>query len=307
MFLFVTEIITIDQFKKDFRLLHTGFSTIEETLGENVAQRRYKLAFFSEGRATIDAINDTTNDLIVQAFDTLVIAVTSMSIVFLIVGLIRIKTISRKMMKQVVFLLESCETILLSRKGSKSAGLTFKPSTAELNELHLTFNKVAKTISIASTKVEEGEEAQAMLNFNEAYHIFKDFKNERQMSVCVSNIGALRMKVKEHSWAAVAYTQAAESMEVELGIRVLTEDSEENQPFIPEPKQTMSRKTQYATNDDYHEAYFIYACRLFFKSLANIAIVQEEIPTRSLEDKRYFKTLQLLSEMQNLEALDKSL
>ena len=95
--------------------------------------------------------------------------------------------------------------------------LTFKQSTAELNELHLTFNKVAKTINIANTTIKEGEEAKAILNFNEAYHIFKDFNNERQMSVCISNIGGLRMQIKSYRWAAVAYAQAAESMELEMG------------------------------------------------------------------------------------------
>ena len=95
--------------------------------------------------------------------------------------------------------------------------LTFKPSAAELNDLHLTFNKVARTINISNTKVKEGEEAKAMLNYYEAYHIFKDLHNERQMSVCISNIAGLRMQIKSYQWAAIAYAQAAESMENELG------------------------------------------------------------------------------------------
>ena len=55
--------------------------------------------------------------------------------------------------------------------------LTFKSSALELNELHLTFNKVVKTISIASIEIKKGEETQALINYNEAYQIFK--KNDQ--------------------------------------------------------------------------------------------------------------------------------
>ena len=55
--------------------------------------------------------------------------------------------------------------------------LTYKASCAELNELQLTFNKVAKTINITNKTVKEGEEYRAMLDYAEAYHIFNDFEN----------------------------------------------------------------------------------------------------------------------------------
>ena len=138
-------------------------------------------------------------------------ALTLISFIFLVAGLIRIKTIAKKSTKHVIYLLESCENIL--RSGSSNIKLTFKPSAAEINELQLTFNKVAKTINIANTQVKEGEEGKAMLNFNEAYQIFKDFGNERQMSVCNSNIGSLGMRIKEYKMAAFSYGKAAESIE----------------------------------------------------------------------------------------------
>ena len=59
----------------------------------------------------------------------------------------------------------------------KKVDLTYKASCAELNELQLTFNKVAKTINITNKTVKEGEEYRAMLDYAEAYHIFNDFEN----------------------------------------------------------------------------------------------------------------------------------
>ena len=195
-----------------------GYTSIEDSIGKVASERHYKLAFFTEGKDTIAAIKETTANLISDAFNTLVEAVTIISFVFLVFGLIRIKGISKKMTIQVVSLLESCEEILRSRNGHQNMKLTFRPSTAELNKLHLTFNKVARAISIAHTKIKDGEEVKAILNYNEAYHIFKDFKNERQMSVCISNIAGLHMQIKSYQMAAVAYDQATESMKIEMNL-----------------------------------------------------------------------------------------
>ena len=70
-------------------------------------------------------------------------------------------------------------------------------------------------MKISSCNFKEGEETQALLDYNEAYHIFKDFHNESQMNVCISNVGALHLQVKQYDWAAEAYAKAAESMEPE--------------------------------------------------------------------------------------------
>ena len=105
--------------------------------------------------------------------------------------------------------------------------LTYKASSAELNELHLTFNEVAKTIIIASINFKEGEETKALINYNEAYYIFKAFKIVSQMNVCTSNSGALHMQMNEYKWAAVAYAKAAESMEPEASV----DDKEDGTTF----------------------------------------------------------------------------
>ena len=106
------------------------------------------------------------------------------------------------MTNQIVFLFETLEDILINNtKGGKIDGLTYKASNEELNELHLTFNNVAKAMSIAHGTVKEGEEPQALLNYSEAYHIFRKHKNMRHMGVCLSNIGSLRLQMKEYNWA----------------------------------------------------------------------------------------------------------
>ena len=112
------------------------------------------------------------------------------------------------------------EDILQSDSKQKKVELSFKPSSFELNDLHLTFNKVAKTINIANQKTRKGEEYKALIDYSEAYHIFADFQNNRKMGICLSNIGTLRMRLKEYSRAEIAFTQAAESIQKELGMDV---------------------------------------------------------------------------------------
>ncbi len=98
---------------------------------------------------------------------------------------------------QIVRLFETLEKITLN-KTQNTAVLSFKKSSKELNELSLTFNKVAKTIQIATISLEEGEEAQALLNYHEAFNIFSDFKNLREQGVCLNNIGSIFMRRHEY-------------------------------------------------------------------------------------------------------------
>jgi len=88
--------------------------------------------------------------------------------------------------------------MITSNESAKSAELSFKKSSKELNELSLTFNKVAKTIKIATASIKEGDEAQALLNYHEAFTIFSDFKNVREQGVCLNNIGTIFMKRHEY-------------------------------------------------------------------------------------------------------------
>ena len=49
-----------------------------------------------------------------------------------------------------------------------------------------------KTINITNETVKEGEEYLALLDYADAYHIFMDYRNERQMGICLQNMAAIR-------------------------------------------------------------------------------------------------------------------
>ena len=79
----------------------------------------------------------------------------------------------------------------VTRKGE----LTYSASCLELNELQNTFNKVFKVCNIANDSVKEGSEYRAMLDYAEAYHIFKEFDNQPNMYTCLSNMGAIKFSM----------------------------------------------------------------------------------------------------------------
>lgn len=64
---------------------------------------------------------------------------------FLMLAAYRLKLLAKKITLQIVRLFETLEKIT-SNKSHHTAVLSFKKSSKELNELSLTFNKVAKTI-----------------------------------------------------------------------------------------------------------------------------------------------------------------
>ena len=99
---------------------------------------------------------------------------------------------------------------------TKSVALSFRPSNAEINELHLTFNKVAKTMDLARLQGRKGQEDQALLNFSEGYNIFEDFNNIRAMGICMSNIGAIHFESKRYLEAKTAIGVACDLMQMEI-------------------------------------------------------------------------------------------
>lgn len=56
--------------------------------------------------------------------------------------------------------------------------------------------------------LEEGEDAQALLNYHEAFNIFSDFKNSREQGVCLNNIGSIFMRRHEYQKAYSYFTRA---------------------------------------------------------------------------------------------------
>ena len=116
---------------------------------------------------------------------------------FLVLVSYRLILLAKKITLQIVRLFETLERVTSSSQHNNST-LSFKKSSKELNELSLTFNKVAKTIQIAVASLEEVEDAQALLNYHEAFNIFQDFKNAREQGVCLNNIGSIFMRRQEY-------------------------------------------------------------------------------------------------------------
>ena len=42
---------------------------------------------------------------------------------------------------------------------------------------------------------------KALLNYSEAYYIFKEFKDDKKRGVCLANIGAIMMQKEDYSMA----------------------------------------------------------------------------------------------------------
>jgi tetratricopeptide (TPR) repeat protein len=58
--------------------------------------------------------------------------------------------------------------------------------------------------------LEEGEDAQALLNYHEAFNIFSDFKNSREQGVCLNNIGSIFMRRHEYQKAYSYFTRSTQ-------------------------------------------------------------------------------------------------
>ena len=91
----------------------------------------------------------------------------------------------------------------------------------ELNELHLTFNRVARTINLASQKMDtqltEEQQAQALLSYADAYYIYHEFdENHRQKGVCLANIGSIMMKMDDHKKARSYYEEAIQNINAKM-------------------------------------------------------------------------------------------
>jgi hypothetical protein len=72
------------------------------------------------------------------------------STMMIILAFYRMKRLSGKMTAQIIYLYETLYQIASNHERKGAVELSFKQSSKELNELHLTFNRVARTINLAS-------------------------------------------------------------------------------------------------------------------------------------------------------------
>ena len=131
----------------------------------------------------------------------------------------RLYRLSDQMTHQIIRLYENLEQITADiKKGTKTASgakqaattLSFKKSNKELNDLQITFNKVAKSLQIATQAETQGNSAQALLNYHEAYSTYQEYDNVKEQGVCLNNIGSIFMKRKEYDKAESYFKKAAE-------------------------------------------------------------------------------------------------
>ena len=76
-----------------------------------------------------------------------------------------------------------------------------------MNELHLTFNKMAKTM-MNTFDEEKCSEEKALLNLADTYHVFEEFENTREQAVCLSNIGAIMKKKGDLQMANMCFEES---------------------------------------------------------------------------------------------------
>lgn len=109
------------------------------------------LAFFIEGSEITEQINFLLDKLVKDVFFEVSIVVLLAIVILMTLGILRVKRLAVKMTAQIINLYETLYQIASDSKRKEGAvELSFKRSCKELNELQLTFNRVARTINLAT-------------------------------------------------------------------------------------------------------------------------------------------------------------
>lgn len=142
------------------------------------------------------------------------------TILLILYGYWRAKSIAQKMTKQVVTLYENLNEISQKSKGKQGGQrnvveLKFVPACKEMNALNLTYNKFAKIISLATT-FDQDQNEKALLNYSEAFGIFEDFDDQHQQGVCLTNIGTIFMQKEDYDMAYVCFNESETYMNIAI-------------------------------------------------------------------------------------------
>ena len=168
-------------------------------------------AFFIDSTEIMAEINGVKQDILKRSLVKMALVMTVATIILVILGQNRARSISDKMTKQVITLYENLLQIS-SNKAKGSLTLSYVPASAEMNELNLTYNQFAKIISLATT-FEKHNSEKALLNYFEALGIFADFEDYDQQGKCLTNIGAIMMQKEDYGMAYVCFSESIEFME----------------------------------------------------------------------------------------------
>jgi tetratricopeptide (TPR) repeat protein len=95
--------------------------------------------------------------------------------------------------------------------------LSYKASSSELNELHLTFNAVARTLNLAteSLKAANNDEkrSMALLSYADAYKTFEEFGDENaQKGVCLAGMGSIMLQMGDYDKAMEYYKMSEDEL-----------------------------------------------------------------------------------------------
>ena len=103
-----------------------------------------------------DIINLFVQDkLIKDVYYPVIVVLLLASSLLIILGVFRANGLAKKMTHNIIFLYETLYEISSEQKGGKKGAveLSYKDTSKELNELHLTFNRVVRTINLASQSI----------------------------------------------------------------------------------------------------------------------------------------------------------
>ena len=119
---------------------------------------------------------------------------------------------------------------------------------------------------LSANYLKDEKSENALLNYSEAYDIFRKFKDEQHKGICLANIGTIMMQKEDYSMAAASFEIACDiQKKLTFG-----EDFEDSADHL---------------TDDFAINKFILACRQFQKGLANFATFKVDFPNRTLLSK----------------------
>ena len=120
-----------------------------------VGQKLMKLAFFVDATRIQQKISQLDNTLVKEVFYQVLMVIFLANTGFVILGILRARRIAMKMTSQIIHLYETLYQIAENKKQNNDFKLNYKPSCEEINELHLTFNRVATIIKVASSGISQ--------------------------------------------------------------------------------------------------------------------------------------------------------
>ena len=132
-----------------------------------------KIGYFFDGSAVLEKAYEDEQKLKLNVFLYAGCPIIVMTIIMMLIIPFCIDNSTSKITRGIIHLYEQLDEFLRNQHKTKTNQLTFKKSAHELNELQRTFNYVAKTTMLAQSNMKEKE--KALLNYSEAYYIFKKF------------------------------------------------------------------------------------------------------------------------------------